>query len=192
MSERYGREEDLRRREAGERRPLGPDIDAEGRRMDGPRASEGPSRVGAVREEHETRGEGHRSRQTHRGGGEAHWGGSKERGTSWLSVIFGWLAALGAGLILSGIVGAIVGAILGTGGASSSATEGGTTGLIGLLLTLLLAFIIGGYVEPLGPQARPLGPCAGPGGHHSPCRRRNAVGPEFHRQPQWRDAAQLP
>ena len=49
-----------------------------------------------------------------------------ERGTSWLSVILGWLAALGAGLILSGIVGAIVGAILGAGGASSSATEGGT------------------------------------------------------------------
>ena len=37
-------------------------------------------------------------------------------GTSWTSVIFGWLAALGAGLILSGIVGAIVGAILGAGG----------------------------------------------------------------------------
>jgi hypothetical protein len=69
-----------------------------------------------------------------------------ERGTSWLSVILGWLAALGAGLILSGIVGAIVGAILGAGGASSSATEGGTAGLIGLLITLLLAFIIGGYV----------------------------------------------
>ena len=68
------------------------------------------------------------------------------RGTSWLSVIFGWLAALGAGLILSGIVGAIVGAIFGAGSASSSATEGGTAGLIGLLITLLLAFIIGGYV----------------------------------------------
>src|ERR671927_303614 len=70
----------------------------------------------------------------------------KDRGTSWLSVILGWLAALGAGLILSGIVGATVGAILGAGGASSSATEGGTAGLIGLLITLLLAFIIGGYV----------------------------------------------
>jgi hypothetical protein len=69
-----------------------------------------------------------------------------DRSTSWISVIFGWLAALGAGLILSGIVGAIVGAILGAGGANSSATEGGTAGLIGLLITLLLAFIIGGYV----------------------------------------------
>src|SRR5215211_1535785 len=51
--------------------------------------------------------------------------------TSWTSVIFGWLAALGAGLILSGIVGGIV---------------GGIAGLVGLLVTLLLAFLIGGYV----------------------------------------------
>jgi hypothetical protein len=63
-----------------------------------------------------------------------------------VSVVLGWLAALGAGLILSGIVGGIVGAILGTGSARQSATEGGTAGLIGLLITLLLAFIIGGYV----------------------------------------------
>ncbi|MCA1738898.1 MAG: hypothetical protein LC740_08760 [Actinobacteria bacterium] len=69
-----------------------------------------------------------------------------DRSTSWISVIFGWLAALGAGLILSGIVGTIVGAILGAGGANSSAAESGTAGLIGLLITLLLAFIIGGYV----------------------------------------------
>ena len=138
MSERYGRAEDLHRPATGERRSLGPDIDAEGRRVDGAR-DVGPRRVGAVREEHEPRGEGH-------GSSEARRGGSDERATSWLSVVFGWLAALGAGLILSGIVGAIVGAILGGGGASSSATDGGTAGLIGLLLTLLLAFIIGGYV----------------------------------------------
>ena len=37
----------------------------------------------------------------------------EERGTSWVSVVLGWLAALGAGLILSGIVGAVVGGILG-------------------------------------------------------------------------------
>jgi hypothetical protein len=61
-------------------------------------------------------------------------------------VIFGWLAALGASLISSGIVAALVGAMLGVGGASSSATEGGTARLIGLLITLLLAFIAGGYV----------------------------------------------
>jgi len=70
--------------------------------------------------------------------------GSEDRGTSWVSVILGWLAALGASLILSGIVAGIVGAILG-GGARQGATEGGTTGLIGLLITLLLAFLIGGY-----------------------------------------------
>jgi hypothetical protein len=67
-------------------------------------------------------------------------GDGRSRGTSWPSVIFGWLAALGAGLILSGIVGAIVGAILGAVGVGA-----GTAGLIGVLLTLLLAFLIGGY-----------------------------------------------
>jgi hypothetical protein len=67
-------------------------------------------------------------------------GDGRNRGTSWPSVIFGWLTALGAGLILSGIVGAIVGAILGAVGVGA-----GTAGLIGVLLTLLLAFLIGGY-----------------------------------------------
>ena len=65
--------------------------------------------------------------------------------TSWTSVIFGWLAALGAGLILSGIVGGIVGGILGALGVRGG-TEGGIAGLVGLLVTLLLAFLIGGYV----------------------------------------------
>src|SRR5918992_610858 len=69
----------------------------------------------------------------------------EERGTSWVSVVLGWLAALGAGLILSGIVSGIVGAIFGTAG-RQGLTEGGTTALVGLLITLLLAFIIGGYV----------------------------------------------
>jgi hypothetical protein len=67
-----------------------------------------------------------------------------DRGTSWVSVVLGWLAALGAGLILSGIVSGIVGAIFGTAG-RQGLTEGGTTALIGLLITLLLAFLIGGY-----------------------------------------------
>jgi hypothetical protein len=64
-----------------------------------------------------------------------------ELGTSWISVILGWLAALGAALILSGIVSAVVGGIfaaLGPGG-------GAISGLVGLLLTLLIAFYIGGY-----------------------------------------------
>ena len=93
MSERYGRQEGVRR-EAENHRPLGPDIDAEGHRMDGPR-DDGPRRAGVVREEHKPRGEGHSSREAHRGS-EAHREGSDKRGTSWLSVIFGWLAALGA------------------------------------------------------------------------------------------------
>jgi len=69
----------------------------------------------------------------------------EERGTSWVSVVLGWLAALGAGLILSGIVGAVVGGILVVLGVQGG-TEGGIAGLVGLLLTLLLAFLIGGYV----------------------------------------------
>ena len=68
----------------------------------------------------------------------------EEQSTSWVSVVLGWLAALGAGLILSGIVSGIVGAIFGTAG-RQGLTEGGTTALIGLLITLLLAFLIGGY-----------------------------------------------
>src|SRR5919202_4346880 len=69
----------------------------------------------------------------------------KDRGTSWVSVVLGWLAALGAGLILSGIVGAVVGGILGVLGVQGG-TEGGIAGLVVVLVTLLLAFLIGGYV----------------------------------------------
>ena len=76
--------------------------------------------------------------------GSRHTPLEEERGTSWLSVILGWLTALGAGLILSGIVSGIVGAIFGTAG-RQGLTEGGTTALIGLLITLLVAFLIGGY-----------------------------------------------
>ena len=81
--------------------------------------------------------------RTNRGSGYAPL--EEERGTSWVSVVLGWLAALGAGLILSGIVSGIVGAIFGTAG-RQGITEGGTTALVGLLVTLLLAFLIGGYV----------------------------------------------
>ncbi len=148
MSEKYGREE-RSRRENEERERLGPNIDAEGRRMDNPRRNEGPRPAGEMRAERESRGESREERGqqvTHRRG-DGDRGAETDRGTSWLSVIFGWLAALGAGLILSGIVGAIVGTIFGAAGsASSSATEGGTAGLVGLLISLLLAFIIGGYV----------------------------------------------
>jgi hypothetical protein len=76
--------------------------------------------------------------------GSRHTPLEEERGTSWISVILGWLTALGAGLILSSIVSGIVGAIFGSAG-RQGITEGGTTALIGLLITLLLAFFIGGY-----------------------------------------------
>ena len=141
MTERERREE---------RQRLGPDRDAEGRRMYGQHGNDGPRRVGellAERESHSDSRGGRSSSEAHRRGDGGDGGSSDSgRGTSWLSVVFGWLAALGAGLILSGIVSAVVGAILRAGGASSSATEGGTAGLVGLLITLLLAFIIGGYV----------------------------------------------
>ncbi|QIN79335.1 hypothetical protein GBA65_13365 [Rubrobacter marinus] len=127
---------------------LGPNIDAQGRDMDNPQEGGGTRSVGRAREE---RAEA-RSRDEGRGGREdaqrRSSGGrdeSSDRGTSWISVIFGLLAALGASLILSGIVGGIVGAILGAMGVGGGA-EGGTAALIGVLLTLLIAFIIGGYV----------------------------------------------
>ena len=140
MTERERREE--------RQQPLGSDIDADGRRMDGQHENDGPRRVGELRAQRESHSEsrgGRSSTDAHRRGDGGDGSSDSGRGTSWLSVIFGWLAALGAGLILSGIVGAIVGAIIGDGG-SASAAEGGTAGLIGLLITLLLAFIIGGYV----------------------------------------------
>jgi hypothetical protein len=68
-----------------------------------------------------------------------------DRGTSWVSVVLGWLAALGTALILSGIVGTIVGAIFAALGISGGATGGAISGLVGVLLTLLIAFFIGGY-----------------------------------------------
>jgi hypothetical protein len=87
--------------------------------------------------------EARRDRESGRGSGYSK--DAADRGTSWVSVVLGWLAALGAGLILSGIVSGIVGAIFGSAG-RQGITEGGTTALIGLLITLLLAFLIGGYV----------------------------------------------
>ena len=77
------------------------------------------------------------------------------RGTSWVSVVLGWLAALAAALILSSIVGAIVGALFAPLGAKSGTTGGGISGVIGLPLTLLIAFFIGGYAA--GRMARRSG-----------------------------------
>ena len=85
--------------------------------------------------------------QTERGSGRRDADhGEDGRGTSWISVVIGWLTALGASLILAGIVGAVVGAILGGDqAAGQEAQSGGVSGLIGLLITLLLAFLMGGY-----------------------------------------------
>ena len=93
------------------------------------RSESAPRRVGEVRQERDAERETEQRRR------------ENELGTSWTSVIFGLLAALGASLILSGIVGGIVGAILGLVGVGA-----GTAGLIGLLVTLFVAFLIGGYV----------------------------------------------
>jgi hypothetical protein len=98
------------------------------------REQSGPRRVKEVR----------RDRESDRSSRSGYVSPEEERGTSWLSVILGWLTALGAGLLLSGIVSGIVGAIFGTAG-RQGITEGGATALIGLLITLLLAFLIGGY-----------------------------------------------
>ncbi|HET7478724.1 MAG TPA: hypothetical protein VFJ72_04310 [Rubrobacteraceae bacterium] len=106
-----------------------PRVEENETRSEDRRGESAPRRVGDVRRDHEA--ERHRR--------------ESELGTSWTSVTFGWLTALGAGLILSGIVGGIVGAILGAMGVKGG-TEGGVAALVGLLITLLLAFLIGGYV----------------------------------------------
>jgi hypothetical protein len=95
------------------------------------------------------------------------------RGTSWISVVLGWLAALGAALILSGIVGAIV-AVLGIGG---GATGGGITGLVGVLLTLLIAFFLRGHTAEMygvvaSPSPRHRLPPRGRRGGSTPARHR--------------------
>ena len=91
-------------------------------------AESGTRRVGEVRQDRE----GERKR------------GEDELGTSWTSVFFGWLAALGAGLIFSGIVAAVVGGIVALVGLGAS--SGGISSIVGAAVTLLLAFLIGGYV----------------------------------------------
>jgi hypothetical protein len=146
--------------EPGEARTHGNDPDAvrleggaagtsgETHRSAGSDVSAEAGRADYARPRTETNREERGSREVHRYSQEQEGqrrDGSDDRGTSWISVVLGWLAALGASLILSGIVAGVVGAILGTDGARQGATEGGTAGLIGLLITLLLAFLIGGY-----------------------------------------------
>jgi MFS family permease len=95
-------------------------------------------------EENEIRsGDGHRNQERGSGQGMSYESSHGYKKTSWISVIFGWICALGAGLILSGIVAAIVGGIIGLLGLGTS--SGGISGLVGIVVTLLLAFFIGGY-----------------------------------------------
>src|SRR5918993_1047822 len=79
-----------------------------GGNTDAPRVEENEVRGGDGHAQSATRrvGEVRRDREEDRRRRE------NELRTSWTSVIFGWLAALGAGLILSGIVGAVVGGIV--------------------------------------------------------------------------------
>ena len=115
--------------------PVGGGSGTGGESRSGASSGSGPRRVS----------ETHSDRESGRRGDDR--GGSEDgRGTSWISVIIGWLTALGASLLLVGIVGAVVGAILGGNqAAGQEAQSGGASGLIGLLITLLLAFLIGGY-----------------------------------------------
>ena len=92
MSERHGWEE-RKRRETEDR--FGPSMDAEGHRKDDLSKAEGPRPVGEAREDRERRGGERREERggqgtRHRADGEQ--GGDAERGTSWLSVIFGCLS----------------------------------------------------------------------------------------------------
>jgi hypothetical protein len=105
-------------------------------------SGEGNTDAPRVAENEVRSGDAHQNQNSGSGQGMSYELSHGYKKTSWTSVIFGWLAALGAGLILSGIVGGVVGGILGVQGG----TEGGIAGLVGLLLTLLLAFLIGGYV----------------------------------------------
>ena len=76
------------------------------------------------------------------GRGDDYYGSSRGRSTSWVSVVIGWLSALGASLILSGIIGGLIGAFVAAGAANG---QGGNATLVGLLITLFVAFLIGGY-----------------------------------------------
>jgi hypothetical protein len=105
-------------------------------------SGEGNTDAPRVAENEVRSGDAHQNQNRGSGQGMSYELSHGYKKTSWTSVIFGWLAALGAGLILSGIVGGVVGGILGVQGG----TEGGIAGLVGLLMTLLLAFLIGGYV----------------------------------------------
>jgi hypothetical protein len=112
------------------------------------------------------------------------------RGTSWVSVVFGWLAALGAALILSSIVGAIVGALFAALGAKKRHHRGwdirahrrAFDAADSLLPRRLCRRAHG---EPLWSQARAVGGPAGFSGNDCTGAHRSGGGRKFHR-PAWR------
>ncbi len=67
------------------------------------------------------------------------------RGTSWIGALIGMLTALGAALLLSGIIGAIVVFIVALLAVDGSETAAGITSLAGVLATLFLSYLMGGY-----------------------------------------------
>ena len=71
-----------------------------------------------------------------------YYGPAEGPGTSWISVVIGWLAAVGASVILISLVSGVVGGRLGLGSPAGSA---GTVFAVGVLLALFIAFLIGGY-----------------------------------------------
>ena len=118
-----------------------------------------------------------------------------DRGTSWTSVIFGWLATLGASLILSGIVSAVVGAILSLGlrrrhgGGDYEPGGAPDNPAPGLPHRRLRG---GTPSEPLRNQARPPGGTPGSGSDPGLGALGKYRGLELHRQPEQRYATQPP
>lgn len=75
----------------------------------------------------------------------AHEAEERDRGTSWASVVIGMLAALGAALLLSGVVGGIVAIVITLLTSAGAEAGGGISGVVGVLVTAFLAYLIGGY-----------------------------------------------
>src|SRR5215203_2540746 len=96
---------------------------------------QGEGNTGAPRvEENEVRpGDGHRNQERGSGQGMSYELSHGYGKTSWISVILGWICALGAGLILSGIVGGVVGGIVAALGLGASG--GGISGIVGVVVT---------------------------------------------------------
>jgi hypothetical protein len=116
---------------------------SEGRQSDGIPREEGAPKVMKKGGSEDARADGDRSHEK-RGSRDSDERAAAEHGTSFPSVIFGWLASLGAAPILTGIIGAVVGGIVALAGLG--ATGGGIAGAAGFLVTLFLVFLIGGYV----------------------------------------------